>query len=373
MVTVLQATAAGTLSPMGDGGLQFRLAGFPVHLPVGGIIGVLLIAYLWAPTFDGPGRSGLVTAMVFGVLLYLGVLVHELAHAWAARAFGFPVQGITLWLLGGYTVYERRNARPWPELVIAVVGPLSTLGIALVCWALAAVTAGTTSLVLDALAWTNTLLGALNLLPGAPLDGGGVVKAIVWRITGSERAGSRASGYAGLIIAALLGLLAVTALLSGTSGMLLTLVLALFIGFGAVQSLRSARTRQAFDQVTADIPRLIRPVLAVSDRDMLGAALDRWDQRTQVAVVTVDDQGRLLAALSLPAADAVPLANRPQVAVGPFTVAIPADQRGVYDDPDGLLRALSDSGQPAVFVVDGSGRPLGVLLATDVNQALRQH
>lgn len=355
---------------MGDGGLRFRLAGFPVHLPVGGVVGVLLIAYLWAPTFDGPGRSGLVTAMVFGVLLYLGVLVHELAHAWAARVFGFPVQGITLWLLGGYTVYERRNARPWPELVIAVVGPLSTLGIALVCWLLAGVTGGTTSLVLDALAWTNTLLGALNLLPGAPLDGGGVVKALAWRISGSERTGSRAAGYAGLVIAVALGLLAVTALLRGGTGMLITLVLALFIGFGALQSLRSARTREAFDEVTARIPQMIRPVLAVSDRDMLGPALDRWDQRTQVAVVTVDDHGRLLAALSVPAVDAVPAANRPQVPVAPFTVAIPADHRGVHDDPDGLLRALSDTGQPAVFVVDEYGRPLGVLLAADVNEAL---
>ena len=99
----------------------------PLLVLIGGILGVLLIAYLWTPNFSQPGRSGIVLAVVFAVLLYLGVLVHELAHAWAARAFGYPVHGITLWLLGGYTVYERRTSRPWPELVIAVIGPVSTL------------------------------------------------------------------------------------------------------------------------------------------------------------------------------------------------------------------------------------------------------
>ena len=90
--------------------------------PLGGVLAVLLIAYLWAPTFEQPGSSGLFLAGIFAVLLYVGVLVHELAHAWAARSFGYPVQGITLWLLGGYTVYERRDSKPGPEFVISVGG-----------------------------------------------------------------------------------------------------------------------------------------------------------------------------------------------------------------------------------------------------------
>lgn len=358
---------------MGEGGLRFQVAGFPVSLPLGGILGVLLIAYLWAPTFEQPGSSGIVLAAVFAVLLYVTVLVHELAHAWAARAFGYPVQGITLWLLGGYTVYERRGARPWPELVISLVGPLSTLAVGFLCWLLAGLTTGAPALLLGALAWTNVLLGVLNLLPGAPLDGGGVVKALVWRMTGSEGAGARAAGYAGLVIAVLLGLVAVTALLRGSGGLLLTLVLAVFIGFGAYQTLQAARVGGAVDRVSGQVQAMLRPVLAVSDRDRLGAALDRWDQQNQVAVVTVDAQGRLLSALSLPAADAVPAARRDEVEIGPFTVAIPAGQRAVLtEDPGALLHALAESQQSALFVTDGSGRPLGVLLAADVNRALGQ-
>lgn len=352
---------------MGESGLRFNVAGFPVSLPLGGILGVLLIAYLWAPNFGG----GLLIAGVFAVLLYLGVLVHELAHAWAARAFGYPVHGITLWLLGGYTVYERRDSRPWPELAISVVGPLSTLAIAVGCYAVALGTTGTVSAVAGALAWTNMLLGVLNLLPGAPLDGGGIVKAIVWRITGSEKTGARAAGYAGLVIAGLLLLLTIWVLLNGAGFLLLTLLLAGFIGFGAYQSVRNAGSGTALRALAGQIPHMLRPVLAVSDRETLRAALDRWDRASQVAVVTVDAQGRLLAALSLAAAEAVPAEQLAAVAVGPFTMAVPADQRAVLGaDSLAPVHALAESGQPLVFVTDDDGRPLGVLMARDVNAAL---
>ncbi len=357
---------------MGEGGLRFQVAGFPVHVPLGGILGVLLIAYLWAPSFADGANSGITLAVVFAVLLYLSVFVHELAHAWAAKAFGYPVHGITLWLLGGYTVYERRQSRPWPEFVIAVIGPVSTLVLALACWVLAGVTSGATAQVLAALTWTNLLLGVLNLLPGAPLDGGGVVKALVWRVTGSEYSGARAAGYAGLVIAALLAAVAVVSLVTGGTGLLLTGVLAIFIGLGAYQSLRSGAADRALDRILPHLSHLIRPVLAVSERDTLGGALSRWDRSTQVSVVSVDDQGRLLAVLSPEAAQAVPESRRADVAIGPFTLPIPTGQRAVLaDDPMLLLQALSDSQQPLLFVTDAGARPLGVLLAADVNRALQ--
>lgn len=356
---------------MGDSGLRFNVAGFPVSLPLGGIVGVLLIAYLWAPNFSSPGSSGLLMAAVFAVLLYVCVLIHELAHAWTARGFGYPVHGITLWLLGGYTVYERRDSRPWPELVISLSGPLSTLLLAGLCWAGDLVSTGQAGVLLGALAWTNLLLGVLNLLPGAPLDGGGIVKAIGWKLSGSETTGAKAAGYAGMVIAALIGVFTIWAFLNGGAFLLLTLLLAGFIGFGAYQSVRNADVRVAWQNVADRIPHLIRPVLAVSDRETLQAALERWDRARQVSLVTVDDHGRMLAALAIAAADAVPMQRRGEVLIGPFTTVIPAEQRVVLgEDPMDLVRALSDHELPAVFVTDDRMRPLGVLMAVDVNAAL---
>lgn len=356
---------------MGESGLRFNLAGFPVSLPLGGILGVLLIAYLWTPNFEGPGRNGLMIAVVFAVLLYLGVLLHELAHAWTAKAYGYPVHGITLWLLGGYTVYERRDSRPAPELVISLSGPFATLLLAGVCSLVANATSGTIGLLAGALAWTNLLLGVLNLLPGAPLDGGGIVKAVAWKLSGSERTGAKAAGYAGLVIAGLLALFTVWAWLNGGAFLLLTLILAGFIGFGAYQSIKAGDARAAWSAVADRIPQLIRPVLAVSDRENLQAALDRWDRTRQVSVVTVDGQGRLLAALAMAAVDAVPVERRAEVEVGPFTAAIPAEQRAPLGaDPLTLVQVMSDHELPLLFVTEDTGRPLGVLLASDINAAM---
>lgn len=351
--------------------MRFNVAGFPVSLPIGGIVGVLLIAYLWTPNFDGPGRNGLLLASVFAVLLYLGVLLHELAHAWTAKAFGYPVHGITLWLLGGYTVYERRDSRPGPELVISLSGPFATLALAGICAALASATTGVVGVLAGALAWTNLLLGVLNLLPGAPLDGGGMVKAAVWKVTGSEAKGGKAAGVAGLTIAVLLGLFTVWAWLNGGAFLLLTLVLAAFIGFGAYQSIRSSGVSEAWGQVAQRIPHLIRPVLAVSDRETLQTALDRWDRASQASVVTVDDQGRLLAALAMSAVDAVPPERRATVEVGPFTIAIPAEQRAVLtSQPMDLIQFMASNELSLLFVTDELMHPLGVLMAVDVNAAL---
>lgn len=355
---------------MGDG-LRFQVAGFPVSLPVGGILGVLLIAYLWIPNFRTPGDSGVVVAVVFAVLLYLGVLFHELAHAWTARGFGYPVHGITLWLLGGYTVYERRDSRPWPELVISLSGPFATLLLAGVCWWVSDISSGAVSVLAAALAWTNVLLGVLNLLPGAPLDGGGIVKAGVWSLTGSESKGAKAAGIAGMVIAGLLVVFTVWSWVNGGSFALLTLVLAAFIGFGAYQSIRADSARNSWDAVGALVPRLIRPVFAVSPEESLDAALQRWDQQRQLSLVTVDGQGRLLAVLSQTAADAVPAERRADVQVGPFTVAIPAEQRVVLtDNPIDVVTAMAERELSAAFVTEMDGRPLGVLLAADVNAAL---
>lgn len=89
----------------------------PVKVPLSGIIGAVVIALLWTPTFTTETSSGLSTAAVFAVMLYLCILVHELAHGFSARALGNRVHGITLWVLGGYTVYERSmlDSRPRPS------------------------------------------------------------------------------------------------------------------------------------------------------------------------------------------------------------------------------------------------------------------
>ena len=159
--------------------------------------------------------AGLFTAVAF----LGGVLAHEISHALVARHDGLEVDGIVLWLMGGYTRITEQPKTPASELRISAAGPLVSLLIGMLCGllAIAGHWLGVSRLAVSVLTWLgmiNVLLAVFNMLPGAPLDGGRVVHAAVWWRTGDRfratRVASRAGGYlgAGMVafgIAALLG------------------------------------------------------------------------------------------------------------------------------------------------------------------------
>ena len=151
--------------------------------------------------------GGLLTAAAF-----LGsLLAHELAHAFVARRNGLTVEGITLWLLGGVARFEGEPASPGAELRIAGSGPLVSLILGLLFGAASALLmlAGMDGLITGCLAWLaliNVMLAIFNVIPAAPMDGGRLVHALLWRLTGDRtkatlraaRAG-RAAGWLSLV------------------------------------------------------------------------------------------------------------------------------------------------------------------------------
>ncbi|MHB1923817.1 MAG: site-2 protease family protein, partial [Acidimicrobiales bacterium] len=131
--------------------------------------------------------AGLLTAVAF----YASLLTHELAHVFVARRRGLQVHGIVLWLFGGMAQIDGDAPDAGSELRMALVGPMTSflLGAlaAAVAWTMAAL--GLSPLVVAALAWLagiNLLLGAFNLVPAFPLDGGRVLRALLWRRSGDK-------------------------------------------------------------------------------------------------------------------------------------------------------------------------------------------
>lgn len=183
--------------------------GINVYLPASSVFGLVLIAWFAIPASTEALGSGsteaaiLVVALVHAVMLYLSVLVHELGHALSARRFGYPVDGVSLTIIGGHTIIAAEYRRPRDQFWVALAGPLGTLLVALAAWAGTLATTGLFNSVLAWLAWSSVLIGGVNLLPGIPLDGGAALDAVVWHTSKKRWRGRQVSALLGLGVAVL--------------------------------------------------------------------------------------------------------------------------------------------------------------------------
>src|SRR2546421_8881694 len=187
-----------------------KIAGIDIDINVSWIIILVLLtvslATGWFPQLY-PGWSTAtywVVGLISSLLLFVSVLLHELAHSLVARRRGLPVKNITLFIFGGVSNIEQEPKSPGVEFQVAVVGPLTSLLIGAICYLLLLPLRGTHSPmegILFYLAVTNVLLGVFNLIPGFPLDGGRVLRSIVWKITGSLAKATRVASISGQGIA----------------------------------------------------------------------------------------------------------------------------------------------------------------------------
>jgi Zn-dependent protease len=155
----------------------------PIFVMIAWSLAVVLLPAA-APGFSGVGYWAV--ALLTTCAFYAGLLAHELSHAFVAERHGVSVKGIVLWLFGGVAQLEGDTPRAPSELRLAAAGPATSLGIAAIAaaiaWLLAAI--GASSLMVAAVWWLagiNALLAAFNLLPAFPLDGGRILRALLWR------------------------------------------------------------------------------------------------------------------------------------------------------------------------------------------------
>jgi Zn-dependent protease/CBS domain-containing protein len=200
------------------------IAGIDIQVNVSWLVILVLLTFSlavsWFPA-TVPRQSTLVywtLGFIAALLLFVSVLLHELAHSLVARARGLSVKSITLFIFGGVSDLEQEPQSPGAEFQIAIVGPLTSLAIGAVTFvagALIGASAPLVAAVLGYLGVTNLLLGVFNLIPGFPLDGGRVLRAIIWAVTGSLRRATRAATLVGQVIAYLFILAGVFLFFSG--------------------------------------------------------------------------------------------------------------------------------------------------------------
>lgn len=360
-----------------DGGvLLCRVAGVPVLLSPSWWFGAALIALFYTPLVGrilpgtGVWESALIAA-AFTLLLAASVLLHELGHCVVALRLGLPVRRVRLFLLGGISEIARTPTKPSHEGLVAAAGPAVSLvlaGVGALAW-LGVHPDGALWLLVVQTCVANAAVAVFNLLPGLPLDGGRIMRAAFWAVTGQRHAGTNAGVIGAGAVAIGLVVWSIAGLLANSQDQWLRLgvsiLLAWFVIAGAsAEHTAGQRQRWPHDLQLSD---LVRPVLQLPAespvRDALLAAAGR-------GVVLVRADGIAAGLLDQAAAERLATKSPAEPAE---KAAEPVDADTIVldsDPPDAILERVNTVLAWQFLVLDANGRPSGVLRREDLRAAL---
>jgi Zn-dependent protease/CBS domain-containing protein len=353
-----------------------RPFGIPVYLsPAWFLVAGLFIVFYANNLYRSvhPGGLRYAVAAAFVVLLYVSVLLHELSHSVVARAFRLPVKRILLYPLGGFSEIEQEPPTPGQEFLVSAAGPVLSLVLAGAGYGLAAASGigGIARVLVEQLVVANVLVGFFNLLPGLPLDGGRILRAGIWRLTGRPIKATIAAAWTGRAIA-----IAMVVVPFGIYGSLTNLnsyaiwmaIIAVFIWISAGQAIRVARLRERLPAVQAR--SLARRAIPIPPNLPLSEAIRRADAAQARALVVVDQDSTPVGIVSEAAVIATPEQRRPWVEVGTLArtlvpgLVLSADLSGMA-----LIDAVRKAPASEYLLVEPSGQVYGVLAASDLDHA----
>ncbi len=322
-----------------------------------------------------PGTLGAEPAVAFGlglvaaVGLFAGVVLHELGHSLVAMRYGYPIASITLWLFGGVAQLSEMPEDWKQELSIAVAGPVVSLLLGVGTYlAFLATPVGSTALaslrfLLGYLALMNVALAAFNMLPGFPMDGGRVLRALLGRTRPHARA-TQIAAEVGKAFAILLGL---AGLLAGFN--LFLVAIAFFIYIGASSEAQQTVMRAAFEGVRVrDIMTPADEVEAVAPDTSVAELVSRMFHERHTGYPVVTEAGEVVGLVTLADAQGVREVERDAYEV---REVMTADLETVAPD-DAVIDAVStmqDAGVGRLLVM-ADGELAGILSRTDVMTAL---
>jgi Zn-dependent protease/predicted transcriptional regulator len=344
---------------------------------------VILALFAWElgtyvlPTHSGHASAADWIAGVVGALVLLAsVLIHEVSHAVVSRHNDVQVRSITLFVFGGMAQLEGEAHTPGADFRIAAVGPATSIALAGAFGAAQAalMAAGMHGLPVAVLSWLwqiNLLLAIFNLIPGAPLDGGRILRAYLWSRSGDRVRASVRAAHAGRIVGLVLAVLGVLVFVStGSVVGLWPALIGMFVYVAAraeeqYASVQGALTTLDVGQVMTPHPTTVAGNMSVAD-----AAAHMWQYRCD-ALAVADDTGRLAGVVTAKAVNAVPEELRRTRTVAAIAMPLSGVPVGRADEPMNALldRMLSKGGHPALVLADDD-RLVGIVTTSDVDRAV---
>jgi Zn-dependent protease/CBS domain-containing protein len=358
-----------------------RVAGIPIGVNWTVFVILALIANVVAQSILPKADAGRPASVYWAIgiptaLLFLAsLLAHEIAHALVARRKGVPVRSITLWVLGGVTQLggETRSARA--DLEIAAAGPLASLaaGGVLILATFAANSVGAPALVGAALGWIggmNLLLAVFNLLPGAPLDGGRILRSLSWMRHGDRARADRVATRAGQVLGgALIGVGFAEALILGQLGGLWLALVGWFLIWAAGVEGRTAVLRDAAEGMRMRDLMIHEPqcVPAWSPIGRFAHAVALGSRQSVFPVVGMN--GEPTGVVSLEGLSAVPHGDE---RVESVATRLPPEYLADPEDPVASLLGRPPLAGAVLAVVVSYGRVVGMITTEDLAWLIRQ-
>ena len=365
-----------------------RIGASPSWFVVLFILIYVLSGYFTDRTGGSP-TEGYLVAVAAVLLFFASIVLHELGHALAARREGITTTAIDLWFFGGIAKLSRDTDSPGAEFKIAGAGPAVTAIVCAICVGLAAALADGAALdvmllsddvaaspavaLLGFLALWNGALLVFNLIPAFPLDGGRLLRAAVWAVTGERHRATRAAGRIGEYFAYLLVGLGIFVAANGAAfdGIYLAIV-GLFLAQGARAAIASTAFTERIDGITVADIMDSEPVTMPASTTILRAQDEfflryRWDW-----FPVVDDLRRFVGVVSEQRIDAEIAAGRPALEVGQLIDSAEADRWRVPSDRplEALLGDEHLRAHGALMAVDADGVLRGVVTIEQVRRAL---
>jgi Zn-dependent protease len=356
----------------------FRVRGIPVRIHPSWLVIVGLITWsLSAGYFPQilPGASLAIhwaQGFLGALLLFGSVFLHELSHALTAQRYGIPVSGITLHVFGGVSQLTREPDRPGEEFAVAIVGPLTSFAIAGMLAVLRWLTQAPVAVgaVMTYLILVNTVVGVFNLAPGFPLDGGRLLRAVLWKARGDVAWATRVASRAGGLLAMFLIALGAFRALGGQFlGGLWLILIGLFLRQGAEGSYRQVALERVLGPLAVR-DGMTRTVITVPSDLSITRAVDDFFWRHHVSSFPVLQGDRLVGIIAVDRVKQLPQERWAVTSVR--DLMRPVTEALVAAPDDSLWSAfqkLSQNGLGRLAVVD-HGRLEGYLSIKDVSHLI---
>lgn len=318
-----------------------------------------------------PWLLGLITAL----LLFASVLAHELGHSAVAIRQGIGVQSITLFLFGGLASLEKESRTPAEAFWVAIAGPLVSLGLfgLITLTGVSLGVTGPVAAILGVLASVNLALALFNLIPGLPLDGGNILKAAVWKLTGNPYRGTVFASRVGQlfgVIAIVSGLLPLVLL--GSTANFWNILIGWFLLQNAGQAAQYATVQDkltgltAADAVDSDTPVVLATLSLRDFADQQILAAGKWRK-----FLVTTQAGQLLGMVSLDDLSTVAVDRWTETSVQALTRPIAQTVQG--DEPLlEVVKLLEQNRLAALPVVSKDGTLIGLLEKALIPQRLQQ-